>query len=127
MPFYYYKPDGEGFGALLERDGINDVNYLAEGLLEIEAPWSIEEMDAFKVVDGVVIFYTPDDVAANRVRYTRDNLLLTEVDPLVSNTLRWADLTAEKQALWTQYRRDLLDITAQEGFPQDVTWPTKPE
>jgi hypothetical protein len=61
------------------------------------------------------------------IRRHRDSLLVTEVDPLVSNQLRWADLTSDKQAAWTQYRRALLDITAQAGFPTDITWPTKPE
>ena len=129
MPFYYYNPDnGEGVNALLEKDGINDVNYLEEGQLELEAPWPPDEkLDSFKVVDGVLVFYTPDDLLVERAKIERATRLTTEVDPLVTNPLRWADLTAEKQALWTQYRRLLLDITAQEGFPQDVTWPTKPE
>ena len=61
------------------------------------------------------------------IRWDRDQLLIYEVDPLVSNPLRWADLTSDQQAAWTQYRRDLLDITAQAGFPTDITWPTKPE
>jgi hypothetical protein len=61
------------------------------------------------------------------IRRHRDSLLVTEVDPLVSNQLRWAELTEAQQAAWTQYRRDLLDITAQSGFPTDITWPTKPE
>jgi hypothetical protein len=26
-----------------------------------------------------------------------------------------------------EYRQALRDITSQEGFPYDVTWPTKPE
>lgn len=68
-----------------------------------------------------------DNMAADVVRNERYYRLTTEVDPLVTNPLRWADLTAEKQAEWTQYRRDLLDITEQAGFPHDVTWPTKPE
>jgi hypothetical protein len=42
------------------------------------------------------------------IRRHRDSLLVTEVDPLVSNQLRWADLTSDKQAAWTQYRRALV-------------------
>jgi hypothetical protein len=60
------------------------------------------------------------------VRIQRDMTLVIEVDPIVSNALRWGELTAEKQAEWTQYRRDLLDITNQAGFPHNVVWPTKP-
>ena len=68
-----------------------------------------------------------DATAAASVRADRDNRLVTEVDPIVSNALRWADLTAAKQAEWTQYRTDLLNVPDQAGFPTDITWPTKPE
>jgi hypothetical protein len=68
-----------------------------------------------------------DAAAAETVRAERDAKLASEVDPIVSNPLRWADLSAEKQAEWATYRRALLDITAQSGFPHSVVWPTKPE
>lgn len=67
-----------------------------------------------------------DAQAAAYVRGERDSKLATEVDPLVTNPLRWADLTEAKQAEWTAYRTALLDITDQAGFPHNVTWPTKP-
>jgi hypothetical protein len=68
-----------------------------------------------------------DAALASGIRGQRNNLLATEVDPLVTNPLRWAELTEAQQAAWTQYRRDLLDITAQAGFPNEVVWPTKPD
>ena len=67
-----------------------------------------------------------DAWAAENVRYERDERLTTEVDPIVTNPLRWADLTEAKQAEWSAYRTALLDITQQDGFPDNVTWPTKP-
>jgi hypothetical protein len=68
-----------------------------------------------------------DAAAADAVRAERNTKLASEVDPVVSNPLRWADLTAEKQAEWAAYRHALLDITAQSGFPHSMAWPTKPE
>ena len=68
-----------------------------------------------------------DAAAAAQVRAERNRRLVTEVDPIVSNALRWAEMTAEKQAEWSAYRTALLDITDQAGFPHDITWPTKPE
>jgi hypothetical protein len=68
-----------------------------------------------------------DAQAAAGVRHRRDGLLQNEVDPIVSNPLRWADMTAEQQAAWAAYRTALLDITDQAEFPYNVTWPTKPE
>ena len=60
------------------------------------------------------------------LRGPRDQKLVEEVDPIVTNPLRWAELTDVKQAEWTQYRTDLLNLPAQAGFPNTVTWPTKP-
>jgi len=68
-----------------------------------------------------------DAEQAASVRADRDNRLVIEVDPIVSNALRWSDLTSGKQTEWTQYRTDLLNITDQAGFPHSITWPTKPE
>ena len=65
------------------------------------------------------------ELAAN-LRGQRDQKLAEEVDPIVTNPLRWAELTDAKQAEWTQYRTDLLNLPAQAGFPDTVTWPTKP-
>jgi len=68
-----------------------------------------------------------DAELAAGLRAQRDQMLVQEVDPIVTNPLRWAELTDAKQAEWTQYRTDLLNLTAQAGFPNTVTWPTKPE
>lgn len=87
------------------------------------------QMDA----DPATAAYVPptqeelDAAAATAVRQQRDGLLAAQVDPLASNPLRWADLTAEKQAEWAAYRRALLDITAQSGFPHSVVWPVAPQ
>jgi len=61
------------------------------------------------------------------IRENRDAILTQIIDPLVSNPLRWADMTADKQAEWAAYRRALLDISQQSGFPHDVVWPIAPE
>ena len=68
-----------------------------------------------------------DAAASASVRAERDNKLATEVDPVAGNALRWADLSAAEQAEVAAYRTALLDITEQAGFPETVTWPTKPE
>jgi hypothetical protein len=65
------------------------------------------------------------DAAAAEVRGKRQQLLQESVD--IMNAVRWASMTEEQQGALTTYRQALLDITAQEGFPNDVTWPEKPE
>lgn len=68
-----------------------------------------------------------DAETAREVRMMRDHLLQSEVDSVVSNPLRWADMTSEKQTEWSQYRTDLLNVPQQSGFPNSISWPTKPE
>ena len=63
--------------------------------------------------------------AAAQVRSQRDQLLL-EVDAFVGNPLRWASLSSEAQTAWATYRTALLDVPQQAGFPNTITWPTKP-
>ena len=65
------------------------------------------------------------ELAAN-LRGQRGQKLEQEVDPIVTNPLRWGELTEAKQAEWTQYRTDLLNLPTQAGFPNTVSWPTKP-
>ena len=67
-----------------------------------------------------------DAELAASLRAQRDDKLVNEVDPIVTNPLRWAELTDAKQVEWTQYRTDLLNLPEQSGFPNDITWPTKP-
>jgi len=59
-------------------------------------------------------------------REIRDKILVEEVDPIVSNALRWNDMTDAKRTEWTNYRQALLDVPAQDGYPDNITWPTKP-
>ena len=68
-----------------------------------------------------------DTVTAAGARGTRDYILRHEVDPIVSNPLRWAEMSSDKQAEWAQYRTDLLNVPQQSGFPNTISWPTKPE
>jgi len=67
-----------------------------------------------------------DAALASSERAKRDLLLVNEVDPILSNDVRWAEMTTEKQNAWKQYRTDLLNVPQQAGFPNTITWPTKP-
>ena len=68
-----------------------------------------------------------DAEAEESVRRQRDDILSTEVDSIVSNPLRWADLSSTEQLEMANYRTALLNITEQEGFPHNVVWPVKGE
>ena len=56
---------------------------------------------------------------AAQVRAERDRLLVA------SDWTQVADAPVD-QAAWATYRQALRDITAQAGFPSDVTWPVAP-
>jgi len=64
--------------------------------------------------------------ASAEARSLRASLLTRHVDAFVMNALRWADLNTEQQSEIAAYRRALLDITDQPGFPTNIAWPEVP-
>ena len=100
-------------------------------------PYTVDPSDTDMTVDNAAIlalvgnnfsaYVAPtqaelDAALAAQVRSSRD-LLLSVVDVVVSNPLRWASLSSDKQNEWTVYRQALLDVPQQSGFPSTVTWP----
>lgn len=71
--------------------------------------------------------YRTEEEKSQDIRINRNILLETDVDPIVTNPLRWNDLTAEKQQEWIDYRQALLHVPQQATFPNEVTWPIKPQ
>lgn len=59
-----------------------------------------------------------DDRKAEEVRQERDQLL-QQTDWMANSDVTMSDD-------WRTYRQALRDIPSQEGFPNTVTWPTKP-
>lgn len=96
---------------------------LLQGFIQVD-----DEEDVLgKVYNTATSEYTDAPETAESIRAKRNSLLVSYVDPIVSNSLRWADMTISEQNAWSQYRTDLLNITDQSGFPTNVTWPTKPQ
>ena len=60
---------------------------------------------------------------ATAIRIERDKLL-AESDWMV---IKAAETGVALATEWATYRQALRDVTAQTGFPNEVTWPTKPE
>jgi hypothetical protein len=56
----------------------------------------------------------------SNIRAERDRLLAA------SDWTQVADAPVD-QAAWAEYRQALRDVSEQEGFPENVVWPTKPE
>lgn len=100
--------------------------------LDTGADFDVSELYARIDSDPATAPYIPptqaelDAAASKLVRKQRDRVLSLVVDPLVSNPLRWGDLTYDQQKSWSDYRRVLLDLPQQVGFPHNVIWPTAP-
>jgi hypothetical protein len=60
----------------------------------------------------------PVSATATQVRVQRDELLAA------SDAMALADRITDE---WRTYRQALRDLPAQDGFPTNITWPTKPE
>ena len=71
-------------------------------------PWVVEQL--------------PQDQAEANIRQKRDRLLKDTDWIVIKAYERNENIPAE----WEVYRQALRDITGQEGFPYNVTWPTKP-
>lgn len=82
-----------------------------------------ELIDGFiKVIDDAEFAFEQQaeiDAQTHRVKTDR-NLRLQ-----ASDWTQVADAPVNKAA-WVVYRQDLRDLPSQEGFPWNVTWPTKP-
>lgn len=63
---------------------------------------------------------------AARIRSLRD-MKLKELDQFVMNPLRWIELSEDERQALAVYRRTLLDVTDQDGFPRNVEFPRVPE
>ena len=78
---------------------------------------------------GVTSYVDPRTLAEREAeaRAERDIILKHEADPVITNPLRWAEMTTAKQGEWANYRTLLLDISDQTGFPDNINWPVKPQ
>lgn len=76
---------------------------------EEEAEWDAREASTGNDVDPS---------KAEKVRNER-NQLLSQTDWMAGSDVTMSDE-------WRAYRQALRDVPAQSGFPNDVTWPTKP-
>ena len=90
------------------------VDYMTQTL----KPTSLTEVDGAWTQGWEVSNMSVDDAGRN-IRSHRDNLLQQ------TDWMALSDVTMSPA--WASYRQALRDITAQEGYPYAVIWPTKPE
>jgi hypothetical protein len=73
-------------------------------------------------VNHVWIISTENKINLDKddVRFKRDQLLIA------SDWTQLSDVTNINKETWALYRQTLRDITSQNGFPYNITFPTKP-
>jgi hypothetical protein len=76
--------------------------------------------------DGSKFTQPPDPTPTAEEVFTERNRLLAESDWTQLSDAR-AAMGEAKAAEWDAYRQALRDVQEQEGFPENVVWPTKPE
>jgi len=102
-----------------QRDGVEEVDgkWYTKYIL---APVFTDTEDATAAEQEVAYKAMKDAEQATSVRTSRGDKLKD------SDWTQVADAPVDKAA-WATYRQELRDISAQEGFPWAVVWPTQPE
>ena len=108
-----------GADVVLEGPQASPTRYqtaFADGVEQLDGKWytkySVAEMDAEAIA-------TKDTEQAKAMRDQRGEKLKD------SDWTQVADAPVDK-AVWATYRQALRDITAQSGFPWEITWPDAP-
>ena len=111
-----YQPTN---GEILVKDIIPEYN---------EKYQSIVRLDPVPEGDSVVYEITTMtdeeklEVDSDEARSIR-NVRLEETDFIMFTDSPFTD---EQKAQWAIYRQELRDVTNQDGFPSDITWPVRP-
>lgn len=94
------------------QDRLGDLSWLGEAY--VDQGWVQVEDEANTVAEAI-----PAELAWEKAK-----ALLRESDWAV---LPDVPMLNEARQEWTAYRKQLREIRNQAGFPEQITWPTKPE
>lgn len=108
--------EDSAFGSVPYTFAINS-DFKSDIYLEIEKLYKSGEL---LIREGS--YESDSELAAESIRSHR-NILLDETDKFM--TIDYP-ISKEDQDNLKVYRQALRDITAQEGFPDNITWPEKP-
>ena len=126
MKSFFVPSDGSYFVEISEpSDKFLEDHPRPEGAIEVE----VRPEEYYDYVDSTWVENAERKVIvlSSCARMERDQKLISQVDPISSNNLRWSGLSSEKQSEWGQYRTDLLNVPQQSGFPTSISWPSKPD
>ena len=130
MKVYQTDPQGYFVGVTTaDADPLNPTEWLIPAGCVIEAPHdaldgSMVKWDGSQWVNEVIpVEPEPEEPEPA----PKDVLVRSERDMLLAacDWTQVSDAPVDRTA-WAAYRQALRDVPAQAGFPDDVTWPTKP-
>ena len=98
------------------KDRLNDLKWLGDPEL-VDVGWF--ETDIPEPEDIIAPEPTKEEIAINTSK-----ALLSDSDWTMMPDV---PMTAGEKSEWIEYRRKLREIKYQAGFPDNITWPSKPE
>ncbi len=121
------KPDTTGYTQAVRNGATQDANgnwVQAWQIVDMFSDYTDDEgVTTTKTEHEAAYQADLDAQAADAVRTQRD-AKLAESDWMV---IKSAETGIALATEWAAYRQALRDITQQDGFPSEITWPTEPE
>ena len=109
----YWKEENGGFATAQAPEERHDV-MISDGWTDVEPSGYSQYIQGIEAESS--------ETNPENIRAKRDKMLNNSDWTQVAD----APLTETKKTEWATYRQELRDITDQSGYPDSVTWPTKP-
>jgi|DEB0MinimDraft_3_1074331.scaffolds.fasta_scaffold77774_2 hypothetical protein len=125
MMYRYAKFSDEGFfrGVTTSLSPVTNSNFT---LVQTDIPDA--ELRSSRLVDGAIVTGLSEEVIDNSLTDEAVIILAREQRDLLLQQSDWTQVpdAPVDAASWATYRQALRDVPSQSGFPDNITWPTKP-
>jgi len=123
--YRYAKFSDEGFfrGVTTSLSPVTNSNFT---LVQTDIPDA--ELRSSRLVDGAIVTGLSEEVIDNSLTDEAVIILAREQRDLLLQQSDWTQVpdAPVDAASWATYRQALRDVPSQSGFPDNITWPTKP-
>lgn len=125
MMYRYAKFSDEGFfrGVTTSLSPVTNSNFT---LVQTDIPDA--ELRSSRLVDGEIVTGVGEEVVDNSITDEAVRIVAREQRDLLLQQSDWTQVpdAPVNAASWATYRQSLRDVPSQSGFPDNITWPTKP-
>ena len=123
--YRYAKFSDEGFfrGVTTSLSPVTNSNFT---LVQTDIPDA--ELRSSRLVDGAIVTGLSEEVIDNSLTDEAVIILAREQRDLLLQQSDWTQVpdAPVNAASWATYPQALRDVPSQSGFPDNITWPTKP-